>query len=835
MGEEGGDGSDTGTGTIGGEATAPPRRPRPKVIALPVKRELSAPHLEQLRASGLDDETIRLAELYTEPNPRVLSTILDRSYVRGCGPALVFPFYLPGAAEPHAYRIKPTNPRVEKKRGKSRQIKYDQSSQAGVLVYFPPRARASGAYADVAQPCYWTEGEKKALAFDQLGYVCVGLTGVWNWSDPAERDATGGDRLHPAIRAHVPVAGREHVIGFDADARDNKQVMHAACRFGGLLLAGGATRVRFVCPPSADHKGFDDYLAAHGPDAMRALLATAEEVEAVDPKRPRPRIRQIKAFADAPVHKEASIPDGFDLRDDGSLWKLSTSEKSPDIRVSRAPLLIQRRFIDHDTGEARAEVCYRQSEEWVSREISQLAIGDPRTMVAELTPFATPITAMNAGKMVEWLHDYEGLNDEYISKTMSLSRVGWHRPAPPAPPMFVLDQPIAPEGAQVEIVVDQRGHRKEIFAALRPHGDFDGHVAGLQRAWAASPLCAAMVCGALAAPLLEPLHAPNFAIHLIGESSRGKTSMLKVAASVYGDPGNPRWLAAWNATNVGTELRAAALCDLPQCYDEVGGGDPEQLQRMIYSIINGTGRTRGQRDATMRETPNWRTIVLSTGERELFGALGAADIDTLCEQCAAHAGSFGRAWVEMLIGVGEWGEWRRVYAEYIAFFRQEAADQLQGRVAAYFALLQVAEQMAWELELSERGSHVMLDLFRAIGSRFAIESMPERARRAVLDWVESEPDAFPELTPGPHGEVGTPPRAGLRVHGYRRIDGTLLMIPSQFREFAKRHGFSAREVVRQWLARGWTDVDPGRYEKRQRVNAKQSRFTILRPEPEDAQ
>jgi hypothetical protein len=671
-------------------------RAKPKVVPLPQKRELSAQHLEQLQASGLSAETLALAELYTEPNPNAVKLILERPYPRLCGPALVFPFYLPGAAEPHAARIKPTNPRTEKRRGKQREIKYDQATRPGVLVYFAPRARAGGGYADAAQVCHWTEGEKKALALDQLGLVCVGLTGVWNWSDPAERDATGADKLHPSIRDHVTVAGREHLICFDADARENKQVMHAAARLGGVLLAAGALRVRFVCPPSGGPKGIDDFLGARGPEAVHALLAMAEPWEGVDPKRPRPRIRAIKAFADAPIHKEASIPDGWDLRDDGSLWKLSASERSPDVQVAATPLFFQRQFIDHESSEGRVQLCYREGDGWVEREISQLAVGDARTMVAELTPVCIPVVSSNAARTVEWMHWYERLNAEFIPKVTSFGRVGWHQHEGR---IFVLNEPILPQGRQLEAVVDQSGHRREIFAALRPRGDIEGHLAALRAAWSASPVCAAIICGALAAPLLEPLRAPNFAVHLIGESSRGKTTMLKIGASVFGDPNNPLWVAAWNSTSVGAELRAATLTDLPQCWDEVGGGDALQLERLAYSIMNGTGRTRGQRDATMRATTQWRTIMLSTGERSLvdetaatgaqvrvvelhvdgFGKLDAKAIDVLKDACAANSGSFGRAWIETLVDVPDWSIWRQQLIDRTQALRALDSNPLQQR------------------------------------------------------------------------------------------------------------------------------------------------------------
>jgi len=828
-------------------------RAKPKVVPLPVKRELSPAHLEQLHASGLDDETLELAELYSESNTRAVALMLERTYPRLCGPALVFPFYLPGATEPHAYRIKPTNPRSEKRRGKTRLIKYDQATRPGVLVYFAPRARSSGAYGDVTQVCHWTEGEKKALAFDQLGLPCVGLTGVWNWSDPAERDATGGDRLHPAIRDHVPVAGREHLICFDGDARDNKQVMHAAARLGGLLLAGGATRVRFVCPPAGGPKGIDDYLAAHGPDAMRALLATAEVFEGVDPKRPRPRVRAIKAFADAPVHKECSIPDGFDLRDDGSLWKLGPTEKSPDTLVSPTPLFIQHQYIDQETNEGRVQLCWRNGNgTWTEREFSKLAIGDAHTMVIELTPLCVPVVSTNAVRTVEWLYLYEHLNAEFIAKTASFSRVGWQQQFSGS--AFVLEGPALQEDNVIECVVDTRGQRGEVFAALRPRGELESHLVALQQAWAASPVCATIICGALAAPLLHKLDQPNFGIHLIGESSRGKTTQLKISASIYGDPNNPLWVAAWNTTNVGAELRASMLCDMPLCYDEVGGGDPVQLERLVYSLINGTGKTRGQRDVTLRRTARWQTIMLSTGEKSLvdetaatgaqvriielhvdgFGSLNAKAVDALKDACAANAGCLGRAWVEALVNMSaaDWQAWREQLIDRTEVLRKSDPSPLQQRVAGYYALLSIAEEMVNGLYgLGEENGSTMARVFASPECRTAVVGMAERSRELVDNWVMSEPDSFPALVLTASGDYELPysSRHGLRVYGFRK-EGELLFIPAALKAHLRIHRHTAAEVIRQWALKGWTRLDKGRTDTRVRIGGRQVRFVVLQAE-----
>ena len=91
------------------------------------------------------------------------------------GPCLAFP-YFDATGEPMTYRngdgadrlfvrLKPAKPRTDAK-DKGRKIKYESPAGAACRAYFPPGTRAVLAEPDI--PLLLTEGEKKALAADQL-------------------------------------------------------------------------------------------------------------------------------------------------------------------------------------------------------------------------------------------------------------------------------------------------------------------------------------------------------------------------------------------------------------------------------------------------------------------------------------------------------------------------------------------------------------------------------------------------------------------------------------------------------------------------------------------
>ncbi len=237
---------------------------------------LAPEHIAHLRSSGLSDETIELARLYTLATPNDVAKALKRKRWERGG-AIAIPFFLPGEQEPAAVRVRPDCPRVAKKQnGEEREIKYDQPHKSPSVVYFPPLTIESRLNGD--DIIVWTEGEKKALVLDQIGYCAIGLTGVWNAHDAPARKAGEGWKLHPWIREHVRVEGREHVIAYDSDAAENEDVIKAARVLARMLRTAGASDVRMTAIPSAENgskRGIDDHFVACGEAATHELIANA--------------------------------------------------------------------------------------------------------------------------------------------------------------------------------------------------------------------------------------------------------------------------------------------------------------------------------------------------------------------------------------------------------------------------------------------------------------------------------------------------------------------------------------------------------------------------------
>lgn len=129
-----------------------------------------------------------------------------------------------------------------------------------------------------------------------------------------------------------------------------------------------------------------------------------------------------------------------------------------------------------------------------------------------------------------------------------------------------------------------------------------------------------VVALALAGPLLKPLHEESGGFHLAGPSSIGKSTAVKLAASVWGSEAQ-----SWRTTDNAAETLALGACDLLLTLDEIGEADGKTVDQLAYMLSNGQGKARMRRDTSARPVSRWRLLFLSTGEKGLAAKMQEAN------------------------------------------------------------------------------------------------------------------------------------------------------------------------------------------------------------------
>lgn len=207
------------------------------------------------------------------------------------------------------------------------------------------------------------------------------------------------------------------------------------------------------------------------------------------------------------------------------------------------------------------------------------------------------------------------LNGAHVSQRVTVvDHTGWHVFG--GRQVFVL--PNETIGSPECETVILEGAANAPYQARGSLGDWRAGVATLTRGHSLPVLA---ISAALAGPLVNLVGGEGGGLHFFGASSRGKTTMLQAAASVWGRGGTPGFVRAWRATTNGLEGAAALASDTVLILDEMGVLEARDAAAAIYGLANGAGKQRALRDGSLSEPKSWRVIVISSGEVPLEAKL----------------------------------------------------------------------------------------------------------------------------------------------------------------------------------------------------------------------
>lgn len=135
---------------------------------------------------------------------------------------------------------------------------------------------------------------------------------------------------------------------------------------------------------------------------------------------------------------------------------------------------------------------------------------------------------------------------------------------------------------------------------------------------------------AFAAPLLRRLNwSTGFGVHFYGESSCGKTILQKIANTVFGDPDEDATLPTWNATRTAIDEMLKQANDMPIIFDDIEDQalDPKVVYQTMYGIPSGRSRSKCNSSSDLQTSHKWKTVLISSGERDMRSFLKPARID----------------------------------------------------------------------------------------------------------------------------------------------------------------------------------------------------------------
>ena len=180
---------------------------------------------------------------------------------------------------------------------------------------------------------------------------------------------------------------------------------------------------------------------------------------------------------------------------------------------------------------------------------------------------------------------------------------------------------VLPDGLYVEegkkLVV--YGNKNDL--PIEVHGDYDiwkKDIAGEMVKYAFPTY---VFCVAFSSALYPFVDIGTIFTHFYGLSSRGKTLLLQLAASVYGKGSDPRndptgsLISQWNKTPTGLEATAALFNGTVGLLDELHKCEDKAFPKAIYALCGGVDKTRGTSTGGLQQEKTWSFPGLSSGEQ----------------------------------------------------------------------------------------------------------------------------------------------------------------------------------------------------------------------------
>lgn len=577
-----------------------------------------------------------------------------------------------------------------------------------------------------------------------------------------------------ALRAKHPEA--RLILAADDDWRTDgnpgmDKAAAAARAVGGLLAVP-----RFPAERGDKDTDFDDLRRLAGDDAVRDSFAEVLTQEAPDPA---PAISIPKGIEGRPVYLvfDNWHQDG-EAKYAPGVWYFGAKqgkEGTPPILTETricGPLHLEAVTTDTQGGNYGRMLRFKTTTgKWRTWAMPMMMLaGDGLEMRRELQFMGFDIAHRGRDQLTGYL-----LHKAPKRVIQCATQTGWAGPERQA---FVL--PDAVIGPQADGVTYQSDHAGGDEYTTR--GTMAGWKAGTAALAVGNPMLTLALCTAFAGPVLAIVGADSGGINAIGASSKGKSSMLFAACSVWGGPSYRR---NWRATSNGLESVAALFNDSLLALDEISQCDPREVGETVYMLGNGQGKTRAARTGGARSVARWRVSILSNGERSIVATMeaggfrtkagqavriidlpvtdqahgawdnlhqypsGAALSDALRREAETNYGHAGRAFLERLTRDNH-DQVRDLLTSIKALpeFNADGGEGQYQRVAARFAVLALAGELAtlygvtgWPEGEATRAAAVALRLWLGMRDGKTTDAEGPQVVDQVTEFIERHGDS----------------------------------------------------------------------------------------------
>lgn len=491
------------------------------------------------------------------------------------------------------------------------------------------------------------------------------------------------------------------------------------------------------------------------------------------------------------------------------------------------PIMPVEQLRNADDLTVRMKIAFNAYGLWETAVLSRAKLASA-TGILELADLGVAVTNDNARALSTFLTKMLHANEGLLETKTSLSRLGWLNDH--ADSFAPYDDALA---------VDAEQAFRDKLRAVHPSGREENWRAAV-RPLIENCLPARLALDASFASVLLPLlQLQPFFVHLWGRTGLGKTVLLQLAASVWGDPRPGKLLGTFNATSVGLETTAAFLHHLPVCIDELqilSAAGRTDFQQTVYLLAEGTGRTRGAKEGGLRKQNTWRCAFITTGERPLNSELSFGGAANRCIEIELDApvtndfaplvnvlqNDFGYAGYRFV----EFVKSKRGVLEEIYFrnLKEMLQRGVSGKQAFAMAALLTADDYALLPVFGADNGLPAISYDTAAGLLLNDADVCREAQGVnyLFDMIAANPAKFPDSnSPYQNYEVWGKPRGE-----YTAVIGTV------FDKLMRDGGFDPKAVLSYAARAGLLQTEQNQFRKNVRMDKNVVRCVVIKQPPE---
>lgn len=480
------------------------------------------------------------------------------------------------------------------------------------------------------------------------------------------------------------------------------------------------------------------------------------------------------------------------------------------------PILPIERLKNLETGEEQIKLAFKRNGRWEEIIVPKVMITSASKIVA-LSGRGVAVTSENAKLLVRYLSDVENRNTGQIAVQYSSSKLGW------------IKKEFLPY--DTEITFDGDSRFRQLFESIGEHGKRDKwyeHIKGLRKTERFE--IKIMLAASFASVLLKIIGALPFFVDLWGESGKGKSVTLMLAASIWANPSENAYIGNFKNTDVGLEAKANMLNNLPLILDDTSQRNrkyQEDFEGIVYDLCSGKGKTRSNKDLGINTENHWNNVFLTNGEKPLTsyvtqgGAINRVlevesseniyeDVQLTLDIIKNHYGFAGKDFVEVIKAMGV-----EAVREIQKDFQQQLFDdEKMQKQSISLSIILTADKIATDL-LFKDGQYISIDEAKKVLIDRNELSDNERCYRYILDKVSMNGTRFDSDT--------ACEKWGVIDNGYA------FFINQAFDELCKSGGFSRRSFLSWGVKKKVIETDSkGNPTKQKKIGGKNNRCVCLK-------